>query len=478
MPGIAAAAFGLAGCSSRDRTAAGPQDASLDVFSQGPTPDGSVPLAAPRPPVVAYFGNDFRAAFAYQQLKARGVADDPIDQGCVYPDDRLLGSGDARIEPCEVRRFVYNRYLSYLDIAESLAEGTLPWQLDDRNEKTDFDRKVRERRDAAIDFLKKDVGLERLPADSDDYRRKMGIALLYFVDFPDDPAYIRAHREELLQRTAELGDQALGLASFHDFLFEKGGLGTFFFKEDPNGVPHEPALEALKKHSGSDFSKSMVLYSVFTEAGLDPYFQTTPMREIRSDRETETHEGNIRFYLSTYMTVGLKIGGQRQFFNLEARPFHRTTNDDSTVPLDRFLGTFWGIRGVDWFLRNGKAEEAIPLLQRATDLVPGRATFPHALALAWERTHSPEKAELAYREALRLDPDGMLILYNYGRFLADADRIEEALPLFLRAMQNPEWNSDMDKRYGAIPRAIKKGLKNPTTKEAAQELSNELENHQ
>ena len=89
------------------------------------------------------------------------------------------------------------------------------------------------------------------------------------------------------------------------------------------------------------------------------------------------------------------------------------------------------------YLREGKYDIASRRLNRALELEPKYATAHHAMALLQEQLNRPEQGEVHYRQAIALDPNYSEALNNYGRFLCSQERLDEAEAHFLKAVDNP-----------------------------------------
>jgi type IV pilus assembly protein PilF len=85
------------------------------------------------------------------------------------------------------------------------------------------------------------------------------------------------------------------------------------------------------------------------------------------------------------------------------------------------------------YLQQGATERAKSPLQKALDIDPSSADANAALAMVFQIEMEPELAEKYYRRALSESGDQTRILNNYGSFLYDQQRYEEANEYFLKA---------------------------------------------
>ncbi|MCB9883526.1 MAG: tetratricopeptide repeat protein [Planctomycetes bacterium] len=118
--------------------------------------------------------------------------------------------------------------------------------------------------------------------------------------------------------------------------------------------------------------------------------------------------------------------------------------DRATAVLTQFLEESpsnvdaW-ITRADLASQQGDPNAAIAFYERALALDDGRASVHHALAVVLQRQGRDEDAEEHFLEALRLAPDDVVTLSNYGAFLARRGR-PQALGVLVRALaRDPEY---------------------------------------
>ncbi len=89
------------------------------------------------------------------------------------------------------------------------------------------------------------------------------------------------------------------------------------------------------------------------------------------------------------------------------------------------------------YLRAGNYEMSRDKLERALATDPENTEALDALAVLYERVGEPDMAEKYYKKSLRLDPKNPRGHNNYGQFLCMQGRYEDAEKEFLRAANDP-----------------------------------------
>jgi Tfp pilus assembly protein PilF len=91
------------------------------------------------------------------------------------------------------------------------------------------------------------------------------------------------------------------------------------------------------------------------------------------------------------------------------------------------------------YLVQGRFDEAATEARHSLQGDPKSTRTRHVLAVAYQRTFQPDKAEAEFRRATMEAPEDWVSCNNYGIFLLEKDRISEALQQFQRAVHlNPE----------------------------------------
>lgn len=96
--------------------------------------------------------------------------------------------------------------------------------------------------------------------------------------------------------------------------------------------------------------------------------------------------------------------------------------------------------GVGYF-EQGNFEVALEKLEKAIEVKPDYGPAHSAIALVYERMQKYDMADQHYREAIRLSPENGGMYNNYGVFLCNRNRPEEAEKYFLKAVKIPLYNT-------------------------------------
>ena len=112
--------------------------------------------------------------------------------------------------------------------------------------------------------------------------------------------------------------------------------------------------------------------------------------------------------------------------NQNVRPSH-VTNEVAAANLNLGIA----------YLKEGKYEDALKKLERAREADPVHPSIYNVLGLLYQQIKDYDKAENHFKKALSLDNSNSSTLNNYGSFLCQQDRIEDALETFSKAAANP-----------------------------------------
>ena len=93
------------------------------------------------------------------------------------------------------------------------------------------------------------------------------------------------------------------------------------------------------------------------------------------------------------------------------------------------------------YLRRGNYEGALERLKRAQEADPKNATIYSMFGLVYQRIGDIPQAEKHFRRSLELQGDHPENLNNYGQFLCQQGRADEAEKLFLKAAHDPLYQS-------------------------------------
>ena len=89
------------------------------------------------------------------------------------------------------------------------------------------------------------------------------------------------------------------------------------------------------------------------------------------------------------------------------------------------------------YMQQGNYRQALEKLNRAKLAKNDYAPVYNALGVLYQRLGENEVAESNFKKAIKLNPDDSLSLNNYGLFLCQNKRFEEADAIFLEAAENP-----------------------------------------
>ncbi len=89
------------------------------------------------------------------------------------------------------------------------------------------------------------------------------------------------------------------------------------------------------------------------------------------------------------------------------------------------------------YLKEGKYEDALEKLEKARAADPDHPATYNVLGLLYQQINDPKKAEQYFKKALSLYSNDSSTLNNYGNFLCQQNRLEEAEATFLKAANNP-----------------------------------------
>jgi type IV pilus assembly protein PilF len=91
------------------------------------------------------------------------------------------------------------------------------------------------------------------------------------------------------------------------------------------------------------------------------------------------------------------------------------------------------------YLRQGRADLAVDILERALSFDPDLADAHSMLAVAYDQLGRTEDAEEHYRRATRLEPNNPDAANSYAVYLCRSDRWDDAERYFRRAAENPAY---------------------------------------
>jgi Flp pilus assembly protein TadD len=88
-------------------------------------------------------------------------------------------------------------------------------------------------------------------------------------------------------------------------------------------------------------------------------------------------------------------------------------------------------------VQQGRSQDAVNFLRRATDLQPGEWTYYSALGVAYDQVNDPVHARAAYERALQLKPGEPAVLNNYALSRTLAGDLDGAQRMLAQAAAAP-----------------------------------------
>lgn len=140
---------------------------------------------------------------------------------------------------------------------------------------------------------------------------------------------------------------------------------------------------------------------------------------------------NIRFLiLVTTVIIAGCTAGASGFGGQNIKPSEQT-NEVARANLDLGIA----------YMREGEYEKALVKLERAREADPGYPPIYNVLGLLNQQLGDNNDAEVNFKKALSLNKNDSETLNNYGRFLCQTGRPQEAEEAFLKAVNNPLYDS-------------------------------------
>ena len=89
------------------------------------------------------------------------------------------------------------------------------------------------------------------------------------------------------------------------------------------------------------------------------------------------------------------------------------------------------------YMQEGQYQEALAKLNRAKIAQPNYSPTYNTLGVLYQRLGVPEEAEKNYKHAIKLNPMDSSALNNYGQFLCQQGRFDDAGNAFMESANNP-----------------------------------------
>ena len=116
---------------------------------------------------------------------------------------------------------------------------------------------------------------------------------------------------------------------------------------------------------------------------------------------------------------------------------HPTTSRDAQALEVAIANMSLGVE----YMKQGAYEKALFKLERSLQAKPDFAPAYNVLGLLYQRLGDQGKAEDSFKKSLKLDGSDSSTYNNYGLFLCNGKRYEEAEEAFLNAANNPLYDS-------------------------------------
>ncbi|MEE8237601.1 MAG: type IV pilus biogenesis/stability protein PilW [Gammaproteobacteria bacterium] len=118
-----------------------------------------------------------------------------------------------------------------------------------------------------------------------------------------------------------------------------------------------------------------------------------------------------------------------------------TTSTSTTTPQSDEAAAIANLNLGVGYLRQGRADLAVDILERALSFDPRLADAHSSIAVAYDQLGQPDEAEEHYRRATRLEPNNPGAANSYAVFLCRHDRWDDAERYFRRAAENPRYTT-------------------------------------
>lgn len=89
------------------------------------------------------------------------------------------------------------------------------------------------------------------------------------------------------------------------------------------------------------------------------------------------------------------------------------------------------------YIQQGRYDTALDKLKKSIEQNPDNAVAQHYIAELYRRLGEYEKARTHFKQALDLTPKNSSLLNNYGVFLCDEKKYQEAYPFFDKVLNDP-----------------------------------------
>ncbi|MBI3540915.1 MAG: hypothetical protein HY073_02085 [Deltaproteobacteria bacterium] len=215
----------------------------------------------------------------YESLTQKGLTCRDLDEGHVETDfsgdvcpqkedgeikSCVVGLRDNRLEAADVFEYAMNHYEKYQREIEKSLGRPLPWALDDLDPATTEDADLRGKIQGVIDVMRKILATKGISVGSEKYQEILATGL-YYLTVVGKKEELQKIPREFNQATREL--EEIGLVQYREYLRNHGGL-----RFDASYVGERSALEAYRQNRGKCSERSSLLFGIFRQAGLKPFF--------------------------------------------------------------------------------------------------------------------------------------------------------------------------------------------------------------
>ncbi|PIR20108.1 MAG: hypothetical protein COV45_09050 [Deltaproteobacteria bacterium CG11_big_fil_rev_8_21_14_0_20_47_16] len=382
----------------------------------------------------------------YNAILQNGESCEKIDQGytvvnyagihCADSNSKtcIKGSGDGVLESSEVLEYVLNNYEKYREIIEGQLNLKLPWVLDDLDPKTDFDTKIREQVQTAIDALDKILKAKGLVKGSAEYNEKLAVGLHWFVAMPvlksplDIPLVNQRIADEMKKD---------GLEDFTKYLQAKGGL-----RVDGDYSREYSALDAIRFHQGECTEMSKILYAVLKMAHLNPQFL-----DVEIYKEKPENVYMLGQYLVTprnisHVCIALKNGDRMRMLDPTLLTSDATYQYYRPLSLRLYLSEDYSGLGAAWFFKNDY-DLALDEYDKGVALDPDAANIYENRSITFFKKGDYDRAIVEARKGIKIHPKRAELYCALANALREKGELDKAIEAFIKA-------TEVDTQY-AVP---------------------------
>src|SRR5262249_52984636 len=159
------------------------------------------------------------------------------------------------------------------------------------------------------------------------------------------------------------------------------------------------------------------------QAGLNPKFFSVKIKRSPGYPEFEIHPGRIRVHKNIFAATGIDFQKNKsRVFNLQTFECASPDREPKGLSLRSYFRLYLYAAGMDGYLRKSDWEKAVSTLELSLFLYPDSEKNQQGMALALKESGQLQKAEKAYQEVLRVNPDYRYANFGYGDLLLQLRR--------------------------------------------------------